>query len=454
MANTLNAVAVAPDLAKRLALVEAARKALADWPGSHFNYRASDVRQMLTMLDEAIAGLRAAAGASRFDISLAAYAGEPPAPEPTLPPPTVKDAIEQTLLAARITESAPERESLLKAALTGLDRDGSTLPADWVVATRGEAKAALQKELLVDRTYQGLSKRALAYAEQRAHFADVHGIERLLLTIQRRDAALGGKRPDDISALVAAVQVHLDAARQVRLVRDRWALRAPDFRQYRAAISAPVDLLAQFARLKPALEDIKSLAGSTPGTLVAVRHVVAQIVRRASAIAPPDELRAAHALARERGPDGRQRRPDSARGDAVGRHRARVGRLVGRRGRADARRARQERDPVTSSSAPTSVITPRRTRLVRVADLHAFRRAIANHRSRPARVRRGSRTWPRPNALAARRRADARRRAAAAAQHRERRAHRRARYRRCRISSRASSSTIGCARACRIRRGV
>src|SRR5205809_670179 len=59
VARTLNEVAMAPDNAKRLALVERARKTLAEWPQSHFNYRAAEVRQMLTLLDEAIADLRA-----------------------------------------------------------------------------------------------------------------------------------------------------------------------------------------------------------------------------------------------------------------------------------------------------------------------------------------------------------------------------------------------------------
>src|SRR5437763_5240398 len=62
VAQTLNAVALAPDAAKRLALVESARNTLADWPRSHFNYRSGEVRQMLGMLDDAIADLRAATG--------------------------------------------------------------------------------------------------------------------------------------------------------------------------------------------------------------------------------------------------------------------------------------------------------------------------------------------------------------------------------------------------------
>jgi len=47
----LNDVASIRDPARRLAIVEEARRTLAEWPQSHFHYRIGDVRQMLGMLD-------------------------------------------------------------------------------------------------------------------------------------------------------------------------------------------------------------------------------------------------------------------------------------------------------------------------------------------------------------------------------------------------------------------
>ena len=70
VARTLNDVATATDPARRLAIVEGARKTLAEWPQSHYNYRVGEVRQMLSMLDEATADLPAPAGGNRFDLSL------------------------------------------------------------------------------------------------------------------------------------------------------------------------------------------------------------------------------------------------------------------------------------------------------------------------------------------------------------------------------------------------
>jgi hypothetical protein len=50
------------------------------------------------------------------------------------------------------------------------------------------------------------------------------------------------------------------------------------------------------ARLKPSLESIKSLSGSSPASLSALERGVSLIIKQVSAISPPDEFQAAHAL--------------------------------------------------------------------------------------------------------------------------------------------------------------
>ncbi len=85
VAMRLNDVAHAANPAERLAIVERARRTLAEWPQNHFNYRLTEVRQMLSMLDEAIVELRAARTATRFDLTLSAYVDPPTNAEPLLP---------------------------------------------------------------------------------------------------------------------------------------------------------------------------------------------------------------------------------------------------------------------------------------------------------------------------------------------------------------------------------
>jgi hypothetical protein len=291
--RALNEIGQTTDPARRLAIVQEARKSLADWPPSHYNYRDGDIRQLLTMLDQAIADLRASTGGGRFDLNLVAFSSPPPPVEPLLPAPTLREAIEQTLIAARLAGSSSERVWLMTAALDDLNRGETGLPADWVASTSAAARREIETERQIDRTYQSLTKRMMRLADERARAANVHGVERVIARIEQRDAALGRTRPDAVNALVAAVQAKLDAARQLRLARDRWALRAPELARYRVAIGRPLDM---FALLRPALEDIKSLSGSSPFALERIDRLVAWIVRRASAISPPEELSGPHAV--------------------------------------------------------------------------------------------------------------------------------------------------------------
>jgi hypothetical protein len=293
VATTLNEVAHTPDPVQRLSIVERARRTLADWPDNHYGYRRAEVLQMLSLLDEAIADLRASRGNGRFDLTLSAFADPPVIAEPLLPPPTPREAIEQVLAAARAVDSAAERTSLLATAVATIDRAKEALPTEWAAATRADASDAMRVELRLDRSYQQLTAQTMESADRRARMADVPGLERLLLSIQRRDAALGASRPDAVNALVTAVEAKLDAARQLQLARDRWAMRQPDLRRYRVAIGTPIDL---FTELTASLEGIKSLAGSSPPTLTFIERRTARILKLVSEIAPPEEVAAAHAL--------------------------------------------------------------------------------------------------------------------------------------------------------------
>jgi hypothetical protein len=291
--QTLNEVGQTTDTARRLALVQQARKTLADWPQAHYNYRDGDIRQLLTMLDQAIADLRVSAGGGRFDLNLVAFSSPPPPVEPLLPAPTLREAIEQTLAAAQLAESSSERVWLLTAALDELGNGDAALPTDWVTATSVAARREIETEGRIDRSYQLLTRRMVRLADQRARAADVRGVERVIARVFQRDFALGGRRPDAVNSLVRAVEEKLDAARRLRLARDRWALRAPVLASYGAAIGRPMDM---FNLLRPALEDIKSLSGSSPSALARIDRLVAGIVQRASAISPPEELSASHAV--------------------------------------------------------------------------------------------------------------------------------------------------------------
>src|SRR5437867_2852783 len=293
IAQTLSDVSATSDPIVRLTFVERARRTLADWPQSHYNYRQAEVRQMLSMLDEAIADLRAATGARRFDLALTAYVEPPTIAEPLLPPPTLRESIEQHMLAARMVDNPVERVSLLATAMAGIDRGRPSLPDTWATATRLEAEMAMRAEQHVDQSYRSLSAVLLVQATRRARIADVRGLEALLRSIPQRDAALGARRPQTVSSLVAAIEEKLDAARRLQLARDRWAMRAPAFDHYKLDIARSLYL---FTQLQPALENIKALSGSTPSSLQLIERTAASILKLAREIVPPAELASAHAL--------------------------------------------------------------------------------------------------------------------------------------------------------------
>jgi hypothetical protein len=293
IAGALNQVAFIPDLARRLEVVENARQALAEWPRSHFNYRGAEIRQMVSMLDESIADLRASAGGSRFELSLVATGESPGAAESLLPPPGPMEIVEQLLNLSRLTDSAAERQSFLRTVLVRLDRDAADLPAEWAAATAAKARATIDADLRVERSYQTMIGRLIEQADRRARLADVRGVARVLQGLRTNDQALGGVRPDAIAAAYGAIEARLEAARQLRLARDHWQLRVPILARYGLAMGAPIAILRN---LQTALEDIKDQAGSTRAVLGAVAGRVERMLKLIENVEPPEECRAAHAL--------------------------------------------------------------------------------------------------------------------------------------------------------------
>jgi hypothetical protein len=111
--------------------------------------------------------------------------------------------------------------------------------------------------------------------------------------VHAEDARLGRFRPQETAALVATLDLRLDDARRLRLARDSWALRGATLRAYRAAIEPAV---AQLRRSATWLEDIRALAGPSPGSLTVLERRMAAARRTLTRVKPPAELDAAHVL--------------------------------------------------------------------------------------------------------------------------------------------------------------
>jgi hypothetical protein len=292
VARVLNEVALTTDSARALQIAEHARKTMADWPRDHYGYRQREVREIVSLLDEAISELRVKAGVGTFDLSFVAMAADVEL-EPLLGMPDAADMLQQILAAARLASHPTERVSLLQSALALLNEAPAVIPPADVELYRSAVGTQIREELLVDEQYARLSKRLLAAAVRGAERARVRDVESVLVRIPSEDAQLGGKRPDVVQALNTSVQMHLDDARRLRLLRDQWTLRRALYQDYQREVGSQI---MQLVKAQPSLDAIKRLDGPAPDTLERLAAQLAGGVDRLQRIRAPGDLRAAHDL--------------------------------------------------------------------------------------------------------------------------------------------------------------
>jgi hypothetical protein len=290
VAATLNQVAFTEDPAKRLAIADRARKMLTDWPARNYAYRASDVAQLASLLDEVVSELRVAAGQSRFDMALVSTALPPP-PVPMLPPPTLRDSIEQAFMLSRASQDPAQRTALLRGITEALA--GPSASGGWAAALRARANADLVISTRLDQAYSSLATRILKAADDRVQRADVRGVEALIKDVLSADDRLGRQRPQETAALLATMDARLDDARRLRLARDRWALGQTAIRAYERKARPAIDMLN---RARSPLEEIRQLAGPSSRTLRQLQQRAGIASRELALVKPGPETDTVHGL--------------------------------------------------------------------------------------------------------------------------------------------------------------
>jgi len=292
VARLLNEVGQTTDNARRLGLALEARRRLSEWPPRHHNYRASDVQQILQLVEDAISDFRAAAGAQQFDLALHA-AVVAPTPAPLLAAPTPEEALTSAVAVAERTKNAGERVSLLEAISATIARLGERLPLAVRQRLRMLVGERLEEEHKVDAAYSQLAAEVADRSKAAAARADVRGVEKALTSIETHDARLGRKRPDRVAAILATVQADLDAVRRLRLARDQWAVKAVAYNSYQRLVRAPLEELTLMRR---GLDDIKRLAGPTSTVLARLTTRAAAAIRGLGVVVPPSDLASVHGL--------------------------------------------------------------------------------------------------------------------------------------------------------------
>lgn len=293
IAHTLDQVSTTPDPLARIRLVERARARLAEWPRQHYGYRQQDAVSMLAVLDDVLAGLRAAAGQQHFTLTLASG---PPAPvAPVLrAAPTLRDVVAQALALSRHVLDPAERVRLLGQVVGLLESDRGWDRA-WVRQMRRDARTMLDAEQKTTRAYASLRDRVLDRATSLLERADVRSLLALRAEAIARDERLGRQRPSEMAALLAQLDVQLDEARQLRLALDRWEQRRPVVESYVRVTSHLLETLSPLAR---ALDDIRTLSGPSTADLDRADGVLAGAQVRLQQAHAPDEADAVQALMR------------------------------------------------------------------------------------------------------------------------------------------------------------
>ena len=295
VADVLNRVALISDPVARLNAAEEARRSLTEWLGTHYGYRAAEVREIVGVLDGLISGLRAGAGqdAGRFDLSLSATTDA--VFDPLIDPPDQTAVVEQLMAASAVVDSPTEKVSLLQSVIALLDRAVELLPTAFAATVRSVALAEIVEEKRVDAFYARLRTTILSDASRHAERANVRKLQSLRQRVQDEDGRLGGRRPEEVAAVLATIDAHLDAAHRLRLAQDQWRMRRDGLRAYERASLTPIKTLAQAA---DSLDDIRVLAGPTPQRLRPLAVRLSRAAGRLALVKPPAELSAAHAILR------------------------------------------------------------------------------------------------------------------------------------------------------------
>lgn len=289
VARTLNEVARTPDPKRRLQIATEARRLLSGWPSQNHGYRAKDVAELSSMLDEVVSELRVAAGESRLDLSLVVDTNPAP-PVPLMATPTFRESIEEAFTVARVTPETTERVSLLHAIVQAL---GPVTKESWAAALHARASSDLRLELRTEQAYSELKARTMIAVEQRARAADVKGIEKLIREVLKADDRLGRLRPQATGALLATLDARLADARRLRLERDAFAMRAKTLQAYRGSVRSAME---DFEDSSKGLEEIRALAGPSARTLRRMSDRASKSFAHLKRMRPPAELHTAHAL--------------------------------------------------------------------------------------------------------------------------------------------------------------
>ena len=291
VAAILNEISLTTDRGRAVQIADEARRRLAAWPGEHLGYRAADVADIIGLIDEAMS--RLGGGSDGAPIQLSLVAAPSVQLEPVLGLPAPRDQVRRLVTLVPMALRSADRVALLRAAIGLMDNPRSGIPTDESSELRRSLETQIRDELSTDAAYARASTRLLNVAQQSAQAGRASGVQRVLDSVRDEDARLGGKRPEAVAALRAALDAKLEATRAFRLRHDQWTQRRGVYQRYVESVSAQV---AQLVKAQASLESIRALDGPSPRRLERLQRALSGGVDRLQQIVPPDQLRSTHDL--------------------------------------------------------------------------------------------------------------------------------------------------------------
>ena len=273
------------DPRKRLQTAEEARRRLWSWSEDHYRYRAADIRELSALFDEVIAELRVAAGETQISLDLRTGPADP-VYERVAPPPGLRESIALALAAARTTDVAEDRVAVLRSVASLLDRE----PGD--ADLRSSVRTELDAELAAERAYSTLGTDALAAAEAAMRRGDVAAFAGVRSTVEARDRLLGGRRPQQVAAMLAAIEEKLEAAREYRLHLEHYAAVRRDLLAYERRVRPAIATVDGLKAVLAFIRDMKSMAFER---LEAADKRLQATAAALALVTPPSNLAQVHA---------------------------------------------------------------------------------------------------------------------------------------------------------------
>lgn len=285
VARTLDEIAKTADRRVRLQRAEEARQRLLTWSREHYQYRDSDVRELIELFEALVNELRAESGEKAFSFDLVAGQGSA-VREALLPAPSPRESIALALVAARAADIAEERLAILRAAAAA----AGTSPSTADLAAR--VAAELSQESRATTAYAALTTDITARAADALRRADVPALERLRAELDQRDRQLGGRRPQQVAELVKELQAKLEATRAHRLALDHYAYVRASLLAYERRIRPA---LSGLDGLRPVLQHIRDMRSMAFERIETAVTRLESFDRDADAVVPPADLESAHA---------------------------------------------------------------------------------------------------------------------------------------------------------------